>query len=213
MRYEIGELVLDIAARQLRRGDVALHLSPKAFDLLEFLIEQRPRAVPKQELYDRLWPKTFVVETNLPLLIAEIRTALGDDAHQIIRTVHRHGYAFAAEARQSPGDAGREAPSPHVLVQGGREFRLIDGENVVGRNPSAQVRIVSSSVSRRHAVITVAGDTATIVDLESKNGTQLDGKPLANPELLTDGAVIAFGTIKMIYRWSPVDAPTETATC
>lgn len=210
MRYELGEFVLDVAARQLRRREGPVHLSPKAFDLLRFLIEQRPRAVPKQELYDRLWPKTFVVDTNLPMLIGEIRAALGDKARQIIRTVHRHGYSFAAEVRDA-GSPSRAEASAHVLVHGDRDLPLANGENVVGRDVSAEVRIASTSVSRRHAIIAVSGDTATIIDLKSKNGTRLDGKPIDGPEVLKDGAVIAFGAVEMIYRWSPADVPTETA--
>jgi DNA-binding winged helix-turn-helix (wHTH) protein len=209
MRYEFGEFVLDVAARQLRRRNGPVHLSPKAFDLLQFLIEQRPRAVPKRELYDRLWPKTFVVDTNLPLLISEIRDALDDDAHRTIRTVQRHGYSFAAEVRER-GSTSKGEAVVHVLVYGDREFPLANGENVVGREPSAEVRITSPSVSRRHAIISVSGDTATIIDLKSKNGTRLDGKPVAGSEVLQDGMVIAFGAVETVYRWSSAIVSTKT---
>src|SRR5689334_25200986 len=114
MRFEFGEFVIDGDARQVRRGNEPLHLSPKAFDLLEILVAQRPRAVPKQRLYDHLWPDTYVVEANLPVLIGEIRSAIGDDAHTIIRTVQRYGYAFTADTRQ-PDSA---ATSAHVLIHG-----------------------------------------------------------------------------------------------
>src|SRR5205085_2922274 len=125
MLFTIGDVVIDTAARQLRRGRDEVKLSPKAFDLLEILIAERPRAVRKQELYDRLWPETFVVEANLPILVAEVRAALGDASHTIIRTVQRYGYAFAA-------DLPAEGPL-HILIHGEERFRLAPGENVAGR--------------------------------------------------------------------------------
>ena len=54
-------------------------LSPKAFDLLSILVADRPKAISKSDLQERLWPATFVVEKNLANLVGEIRDALGDD--------------------------------------------------------------------------------------------------------------------------------------
>lgn len=206
MRYAIGGCELDVEARQLYRGGEAVHLSPKAFALLEYLVAQRPRAVPRQELFDHVWPHTFVVEANLPILIREVRSALGDEGKDAIRTVHGHGYACAPEPKGVP-------PSPvttHALMHGEREYLLQPGENIVGRDPAAVVRISSTSVSRRHAAITVEGDSATLVDLKSKNGTRINGEPVSVPRNLQDGGVIEFGKVQMIYRWSPGLLATET---
>jgi DNA-binding winged helix-turn-helix (wHTH) protein len=202
MLFTVGDVVVDTAARQLRRGRDEVRLSPKAFDLLDILIAERPRAVRKQELYDRLWPETFVVEANLPILVAEVRAALGDTSHTIIRTVQRYGYAFAADL---PAEGAL-----HILIHGEERFRLGSGENVAGREPGAAVLIASASVSRRHAIITISGDEATLTDLGSKNGTWIDGRRVAGPVQLADGSVIRFGGVEMTYRRS--DAVMETAT-
>jgi DNA-binding winged helix-turn-helix (wHTH) protein len=71
-------------------------LSPKAFQLLEVLIKNRPRALSKSVLLDRLWANTFVVEANLSNLVGEIRHALGEDSRtpRFVRTIPRFGYAF-----------------------------------------------------------------------------------------------------------------------
>ena len=207
MRQPIGESELDVDARQLYRGAHPVHLSPKAFDLLAFLVAQRPRAVPRQELYDHLWPDTFVVDANLPILIREIRVALGDAKGQWIRTVHRHGYACAPETQSADLP---EEETAHVLFHADREMPLREGENIVGRDPAASVRLASGSVSRHHAVITVAGENATIVDLESKNGTFVNGEPVVGPRLLHDGMTIRFGTVEIVYRWAPAYGPTES---
>src|ERR1043166_1395281 len=125
MIFQVGEMAIAPAARQLRHGRDEVRLSPKAFDLLEMLIEARPRALRKQELYDKLWPDTFVVEANLPILIAEVRAALGDASHKVIRTIQRYGYAFAADL---PSGA-------QFLAHGDERYRLSPAENVIGRDP------------------------------------------------------------------------------
>jgi DNA-binding winged helix-turn-helix (wHTH) protein len=207
MRQTIGECELDIDARQLYRGSAAVHLSPKAFDLLAFLVAQRPRAVPRQELYDHLWPDTFVVEANLPILIREVRNALGDAEGKWIRTVYRHGYACAPEQRPA---VVTEAQATHMLFQAEREVPLRDGQNIVGRDPASTVRFASASVSRQHAAITVEGERATIVDLGSKNGTFVDNEPVDGPRQLRDGMTLRFGKMEMVYRWSPAYRATES---
>jgi len=105
--FHIGEFTFDCASRLLMRGGVKRHLSPKAQQLLRLLLVARPRALSREELYDALWPSTFVCETNLASVVNEIRRALGDDARaaRYIRTVHGFGYAFCGEVATSRGDS------------------------------------------------------------------------------------------------------------
>ena len=70
MKARFGEFTLDADLRHLRGRSGEIHLSPKAFDLLRLLIDNRSRIVSKGELQHRLWPDTFVAETNLASLIA-----------------------------------------------------------------------------------------------------------------------------------------------
>src|SRR4029450_4267614 len=89
---------LDIEARRLFRGRDEVHLSPKAFETLRALVENRPRAMSKAELLQRVWPDVIVSEVSLARVVNEIREALGDDRKgRIVRTVHSHGYAFVGE--------------------------------------------------------------------------------------------------------------------
>ncbi len=98
MPANFGDFTLDESRRQLLRGGEAIHLSPKAFQLLSILTHETPRAISKRDLQERLWPDTFVTEGNLSGLVAELRTALDDDAHdpRFIRTLYGFGYSFAA---------------------------------------------------------------------------------------------------------------------
>lgn len=104
MRVQFGRFTLDSSTRELFRGADELHLSPKAFHLLLALIEERPKAISKHDLRERLWPSTFVSETNLAGLIAELRATLQDDAKEprFIRTVYAFGYSFSGEAHEQP---------------------------------------------------------------------------------------------------------------
>jgi DNA-binding winged helix-turn-helix (wHTH) protein len=205
VRLRLGELVFDSEARQLLRGPVPIHLSPKAFELLKLLIEQRPRVVSKTELQEHLWPDTFVSEANLASLIAEIRDALGDTARQprFVRTAHRFGYAFSGEAVETASVAGRRAAGFCWLIRDGKRIPLESGENVLGREPDAGiVRIDSPTVSRRHARISISTTAASLEDLDSKNGTFLRGASVTTAVPLVDGDEIRVGSVVLRFRMS-----------
>jgi len=115
MQVSFGEFVLDFDSRELRRGPEPVRLSPKALQLLQILVNERPKALSKADLQDRLWPDTFVVEKNLANLISEIREALGEDRLEprFIRTVPRYGYAFREASTQA--DESKSAAQPFSL--------------------------------------------------------------------------------------------------
>src|SRR5687767_4021825 len=96
MRATFDRFTFDSEQRTLVDGTQAVHLGPKAFQLLEELIRHAPRAVGKRELFERIWPDTFVDESGVAGLVSEIRAALGDTARKrhFIRTVHGFGYSF-----------------------------------------------------------------------------------------------------------------------
>lgn len=201
VRFVFGDFEFDAEARQLRRGRDPVHLTPKAFDLLQALVDARPAAVRKEALRDRLWPDVVVSEANLKNLVAEIRAAIGDEGGRIIRTVHRFGYAFTA---------GERPPSTARLVGAARLHRLASGENIIGRDDDCAVLLNATGVSRRHAVIRLSGGGAVIEDLGSKNGTWRNGQRLAGPIELRDGDEIRFGAIGMTFRSSPQAESTVT---
>src|SRR5215471_15466370 len=102
MRFRFGPFGLDSRTRQLLRDGGEVALSPKAFHLLLLLVENHSRAMSRNELQQQLWPSTFVLDTNLAGLIAEVRRALGDTADDpaFVRTMHRFGYRFIADVRE-----------------------------------------------------------------------------------------------------------------
>ena len=80
MRVRFGECVLDSDTQQLSVSGEAVHLSPKAFQFLELLLEICPKALSKSEIHERLWPGTFVSDGALASLLVEVRSAIGDSA-------------------------------------------------------------------------------------------------------------------------------------
>lgn len=212
MKVLFGPFTFDSEARELLSGGRRVHLSTKAFDLLQLLLERRPGVVNKAEIHERIWSGAFVGDANLTVVVAEIRQALEDDPKdpRYIRTVHRIGYAFSAsvvEVRESG-----QAPAFHRcwLTWNDQTFPLVDGENIIGRDPRSSVWIDASGVSRRHARIVVNAGGAQIEDLASSNGTFVGGKPISATRQLSDQDVLDLGTASLTFRMWSEDRPQKT---
>jgi DNA-binding winged helix-turn-helix (wHTH) protein len=211
MKVGFGAHVLDTDTRELTRGGRPVPLSPLAFRLLLALVENRPKALSKAALNDLLWPDTVVVDANLSNLVAEVRAALGEDSRRprFIRTLHRFGYAFRDEVAPAP------APAIGVRVAlrwpGGRAV-LGSGEHVLGRDADLPVCLTSASVSRRHALLRVAGDAVTLEDLGSKNGTWVNGQRIeaARAAALADADEVRAGSVHVVVRVLAPSLSTET---
>jgi DNA-binding winged helix-turn-helix (wHTH) protein len=217
VKLRFAEFELETGARRLMRGDAEVHLTPKAFELLMALVERRPNALSKRELQDLLWPSTFVAESNLAALVNEVRKALHDRAAppRFVRTVPRYGYAFCGDVVEGAAVLTTPAAGPTCwLILESRRIELVEGENLVGRDPRAGAWIDLPTVSRRHARIVIAGGQARLEDLGSKNGTCLRGKRLDAPEILRDRDPILFGSIQVTFRgWlAPWEVETRTAS-
>jgi DNA-binding winged helix-turn-helix (wHTH) protein len=211
MQVRFGGFVLDPETRELLRGTARVALSPKAFELLSILVAGRPKAISKSDLQERLWPATFVVEKNLANLVSEIRDAIGDDPSnpRFIRTVHRFGYAFRETGPRAKSAVSRDGVAFRLNWVNGH-VTLDAGEHVLGRDPDVEIFLNSSGVSRRHALITIAADGATIEDLGSKNGTFVGDRRVDGSRSLGDGDIIGVGSVKLTLRVLHAPSSTET---
>jgi DNA-binding winged helix-turn-helix (wHTH) protein len=213
VKIHFGAYTLDSDTRQLTRDGRAIHLTPKAFELLEMLASARPKVLSKAELQERLWPETFVAEANLSNLVAEVREALQDQARapQFIRTAHGFGYAFCGTATTSAGS--REAVDGHPacwLEWGQHRFPLSIGEHIIGRDPDLDVTLDASTVSRRHARLVVTADRAVLEDFGSKNGTFRGAERVTGPIQLADGDAIYIGSLLITFHTRGPQQSTET---
>src|SRR5262245_65822782 len=100
-RYEFGPFHLDPSERRLTREGQVMPLTPKVFDTLLLFIENSNLLLTKDEMIGRLWPDSFVEESNLAQNVSMLRRALGEQPNgkPYIETVPKRGYRFTAEVR------------------------------------------------------------------------------------------------------------------
>jgi DNA-binding winged helix-turn-helix (wHTH) protein/Tfp pilus assembly protein PilF/TolB-like protein len=97
--YRFKSFRLDIAERQLLKDEYPVPLTPKAFDVLVYLVERGGHLVEKEELMQTIWADAFVEDANLTRTIHTLRKALGEDqnGNKFIATVAKKGYRFVAD--------------------------------------------------------------------------------------------------------------------
>ena len=125
--YEFGPFRLEPATRRLLRGGEPLPLTPKAFDTLLLLVQNRERVVEKEEVLRRVWPDAVVEESNLAQNVFTLRKTLGDtpEGARFIATVPRRGYRFVASVTPSP-------VAPEVPAQRGPDRARVTKALVAG---------------------------------------------------------------------------------
>ena len=215
MRLTFADCVFDSGTREISRGGRVAPISPKAFRLLEVLVERRPNAVSKEQLHELLWPNTFVTDANLSNLVAELRAGLGDDPKSRASSGPCRASATRSVRRSHRGKRTRTAVGGRKLVYrliwGNREIALGPGENLFGRDEDAIVWIDDALVSRRHARIVIDETGAVLEDLGSKNGTYLRGKRIEAPTKLANEDEVTIGPASMIFRVFKQTASTAIA--
>src|SRR5687767_4336690 len=106
--YQFGPFRLDTVKRRLMRDGELVKLTPKAFETLLALVEQRGKTIEKDELLNKVWAGTIVEENNLNQSITALRKSLGDSRHesQYIATIPSAGHRFVADLQivEEPAD-------------------------------------------------------------------------------------------------------------
>jgi len=112
--YEFGPFQIDMERYLLLRDDEPIPLSPKVFETLLFLVENRGRVGKKDEIINSVWPDTFVEESNLAQNVFLLRKALGEEKneHRYIVTIPGVGYRFVAPVREFDGPNASQEPAP-----------------------------------------------------------------------------------------------------
>lgn len=209
-RFRFDRFCLDSGRKLLLRADEPVRLTPRAFRLLEYLLQQHPKAVSKRDLLDHVWAGAIVEEANLKTLVLEIRTALEDRGGRadMIRTAYGFGYAFEG----TPQVESEDAPAvPLVALQWAHGLvRLPAGIHLIGRAAGSAVMIDAPSVSREHARLAVSPDDLFLTDLGSKNGTFVRSARISAPIRLFDVCRITIGEVDVDVTRLSRDASTET---
>lgn len=211
-RYLFDRFCFDSEQKALLRGGEPVHLTPRAFRLLEMLIAQRPKAVSKRDLLAHVWSGAIVEEANLKTLVNEIRNALEERGGrpEAIRTVFGYGYAFAGTVDQEEEARGPE-PAVVSVQWGERSVLLAAGGHLIGRRSDCAVVIDDPSVSRVHARLDVSRTALRIEDLNSKNGTFLRGVRLVGDAELLPLTELRIGEVNVrVARLDTGEASTQT---
>lgn len=101
--YRFADVVVDCARFAVLKGGQVVKITPRAFEVLLYLIRQRGRVVGKQELFEQVWKEAYVSDNALTRMVKEIRHVIGDDANapRYIETVPKRGYRFVAEVQET----------------------------------------------------------------------------------------------------------------
>src|SRR5215468_2302157 len=113
---------LDPANQCLWRGEHRVALTPKAFDVLRYLVEHPGRLVTQDELLEALWPETYVNPELIKKYILGIRKALGDQHENpaYIETLPKRGYQFIAPVTDYVSEEPQVLPSEVASKMVGR---------------------------------------------------------------------------------------------
>ena len=90
-----------------------------------------------------------------------------------------------------------------------RSVALADGRNVVGRSPEADLTLDDDAVSWNHLEIEARGQVLMATDLDSRNGTALNGEPLDRPRRLRDGDTLIVGGQRLKFDRGRSSVPVD----
>lgn len=178
MHYTVGTYRIDVGGCQVSRGDTIVPVEPKVFDLLIFLIENRRRVVPKDELVDQIWNGRAISDAALSSCIQSARRVLDDDGRQqlLIRTVHRRGFRFVGAVEVSgqaslsehgfalqPANSGRAPPLAPVKTDAiGPDNPICDVDLSLPHRPSIAVLPLQPMGSEQDQALMATGLTHDI---------------------------------------------------
>jgi DNA-binding winged helix-turn-helix (wHTH) protein len=196
--FHLGDWLVEPMLNRVSLNDACVQLEHRVMAVLVCLAEHAGEVVTRRDLVDSVWDEGFVADNTITHAVTELRKAFGDDARdpRFIETIHRKGYRLVAPVfTEHPSRVTRSVGHhAYLAVVKDLEILLEEGENLIGRSPDVTITIPSMKVSRHHARITIAGSNASICDLESKNGTYLNGSKIDREWPLESGDVIGVGS-------------------
>lgn len=177
--YRFDDVEVDAEAFQARKAGVPIPLEPKAFEALLYLVRSGGRLVTKSELQKAVWPATFVTESALTRLIAQVRRELKDEARgaRYIETVPTRGYRFVARLN------GTSAPASVVPTRPGKPTAL-----AVAAGLGVLAIGLVLGLARRQGSSGAAAPPATGGRLLVSTATGFNAYPAFSP----DGSSVAF---------------------
>lgn len=101
LRLKLADLEMDLVTRQVRRGSQALELTPKEFDLLEYLLRHQNQVVPREMLAKDVWKepaRATPLDNVIDVHIARLRRKVDDPFEKkLLKTVRGVGFILSQE--------------------------------------------------------------------------------------------------------------------
>ncbi|MCW5967884.1 MAG: tetratricopeptide repeat protein [Blastocatellales bacterium] len=153
--YRSTDFEIDPALASLRLRGNSVHLRPKTFQVLIYLVEHRDRLITKEELIERLWPGIAVTDDAVVQCIVDLRRALGDDPRQPkwIKTIPKVGYRFIGEVEVLPSVGAGSIEIEEVSTVDAEVVEYVEG---VLQTPSPASPTSVAIVNRRFQVMVAA---------------------------------------------------------
>lgn len=152
------DIVVDAKNFRVQKSGVTLGLTPRAFDVLVFLVRRGGRVVEKQEIFDGVWAGTFVSDNALTKVIKEVRHVLGDPAEspKYIETVQKRGYRFIGDIVPVQTPDSRPIANAEITVG-------IGNDSVQNERSAVRPRLIGWRSGLILASIAIAGVAAFAV--------------------------------------------------
>lgn len=178
--FRFDDVVVRPDVFSVEKSGRAVALEPKSIRLLIYLIENRPRAISKEELFDKIWQDSAVTDNALTRVVAQLRKAIGDDAKvaRYIETVPTLGYRFIAEISDAESPVAPivilDSPKPQPLWMHGFYALLLSA-----------------------IIVAVIGwQRSHVAEAPQWTGNLLGGSIIAShPRISPDGQLLAFRAI------------------
>jgi DNA-binding winged helix-turn-helix (wHTH) protein/predicted ATPase len=135
---------LDTVNHCLWRADERVPLTPKAFDVLRYLVEHADRLVTQDEILEALWPETYVNPEVIKKYVLGIRKVLGDQPEKpaFVATFPKRGYQFIAAVRDESTASPSDALANAIKTIVGREHALAQLDDCLSKALSGQRQVI-----------------------------------------------------------------------
>ena len=162
MKYRFADCVVDTKQGRLYRAGKVVDITPKVFDVLVDLLEQRGRLVSREALLDRHWSGLYVTDGTLTTLMGRIRRVVGHSSSQpILETIRKKGYRFVAEVSVSeaanheyvPETAEATALPPELSEPEPAATESSEPVSVSSALPEVPAKTISVAAERRQLTI------------------------------------------------------------
>ncbi len=178
MLYRFETCTLDLTRGRLHAAGREVELRPKGFDILRYLVENAGRLISKEEIIAAVWSQAVVTDELLARCISDVRAAIADHDHRVIKTVPRRGYLFTPDVtRQEDAEALRQdadaEAAPERVLAGRASIAVLPFTNMSG-DPSQDY--FSDGITED--IITELSRFSELLVIARNSSFQYKGKPI-----------------------------------